>query len=205
VADPVRLTEKLLEDLAARWRAFDAPVARQLRPGLADDEIDALVAPLGLRVPPEARTWWKWHNGGGDACIVHSGGKAFLSLEHCVERATMMRQIASEVTKPYRLSAEERNDMAHGVWHRDWLPLCPDGVGCMAVISAGRDDASKAVCPVLFRDWDGEASLLAPSIGTLVCQWISVLDAGAETYDHRQDRWVFVPEKLPPGYDDRIL
>jgi cell wall assembly regulator SMI1 len=60
---PVLLTEELLEGLAARWRAQGMPIADALRPGLSDDEIDRLTAPLGLTLPREARTWWGWHDG----------------------------------------------------------------------------------------------------------------------------------------------
>jgi hypothetical protein len=31
------------------------------RPRLADEEMDVLTAPLGLRLPCEARVWWGWH------------------------------------------------------------------------------------------------------------------------------------------------
>ena len=46
-----------------RWREDGAPTADALRPGLGDTEMDELTAPLGLRLPPEARTLWSWHDG----------------------------------------------------------------------------------------------------------------------------------------------
>jgi cell wall assembly regulator SMI1 len=207
VADPPVLTNALLEELAVRWREHDAAVARRLMAGLSDAEIDELVEPLGLRVPSEARTWWRWHNGARDAFIVHTGGKAFSSLARCVQIASTMRDIARQVTAPYRLSESEANEMARRVWNWDWLPLCDDGVGGIAVVRAGAEDAPQAVSPVLYRDRDAGSNAipLAPSIGALVHQWITILDAGAGSYDRRRDRWVLVPEKLPPGYDERIL
>jgi hypothetical protein len=48
------LTEELLEQLAERWRTLHAPIANSLRPGLSKVEMDALAAPLGLRLPHEA-------------------------------------------------------------------------------------------------------------------------------------------------------
>jgi len=58
--ESIRLNEALLDELVRRWRAFDAPIARQLAPGLSDAAMEVVVEPLGLRVPPEARTLWKW-------------------------------------------------------------------------------------------------------------------------------------------------
>jgi cell wall assembly regulator SMI1 len=87
VPEAIRLTEALLEDLAAQWRKHDAPIARRLAPGLSDAEMDALAAPLGLGVPPEARAWWGWHNGAQNASVVTSDGKTFSSLERCVSPA----------------------------------------------------------------------------------------------------------------------
>jgi hypothetical protein len=53
------LTVELLEELKARWRDLGAPIAEQLRPGLSQEQIDAIVAPLGLHVPSEALVWWR--------------------------------------------------------------------------------------------------------------------------------------------------
>lgn len=57
--DAPRLTVELLEELKARWRDLGAPIAEQLRPGLSQEQIDAIVAPLGLHVPSEALVWWR--------------------------------------------------------------------------------------------------------------------------------------------------
>jgi hypothetical protein len=66
--DPQAVTNELLDagllaQLEDCWRACGAPVADALRPGLTDDEMDALTAPLGIRLPAEARRWWGWHDG----------------------------------------------------------------------------------------------------------------------------------------------
>lgn len=205
-AEPPRLTVELLERLATHWRKQDAPIVRRLAPGLSDAEIDALTEPLHLRVPSEARVWWKWHNGAHDDFIAMSGGKAFSSLERCVSTATEMRDIAREVPRPYGLSAEEADTMARSVWNWDWLPFSTDGVGGMLVVEAAVDE-EHSVSPVLYRANDDgvNAQIVAPTIGGLVQRWIEALEAGAATYDHEQERWTLCPDRLPPGYDDRLL
>jgi hypothetical protein len=66
------LTEGLLEQLAARWRTHGLLIVESLRPGLSDAEMDELTEPLGIVLPREARTWWRWHDGasteGGGSC-----------------------------------------------------------------------------------------------------------------------------------------
>jgi cell wall assembly regulator SMI1 len=205
MADAIRLSEELLEELAERWRAMDAPVARQLQPGLAGPDIDATVESLGLSVPPEARTWWGWHDGACQEALIVDGGKSFASLEVCVQDAVMMRQIAVEVAAPYRMSDEERVEMVRGVWNPDWLPLCRDSFGCQLVISCTAEDAARDMSQVYYRDWDGAIDLVTPSIGTLVRAWIAVLDAGLVTRDIDADRMVLTAEGLPPEHDEHIL
>jgi cell wall assembly regulator SMI1 len=205
MADAICLSEELLEELAGRWRRMDAPVARQLQPGLSGPELDATVGPLGLCVPPEARTWWGWHDGARQEALILDGGKSFASLEVCVQDAVMMRQIAVEVAAPYRMSAEERFEMARGVWNPDWLPLCRDSFGCQLVICAAAEDAARDMSQVYYRDWDGAIDLVAPAIGTLVRAWIAVLDTGLVTRDIGTDRMVLTAEGLPPEHNERIL
>jgi cell wall assembly regulator SMI1 len=208
VAESIPLTEGLLEQLGAQWRKYDVPIARRLAPGMSDKEMDALTEPLGLRVPPEARTWWRWHNGAHEASIVTSGGKTFSSLERCVSLAAEMRGIAHEVARPYHLSAREADDMARGVWNWDWLPLSSDGVGGMLIIDAAVDNAPTEVCPVWYRAIDfssDQAVLVAPSMGALVHHWRVALATAAEPYDHVRDLWVLDDERLPAGYDERLL
>jgi cell wall assembly regulator SMI1 len=200
------LTEQLLEQLGERWRREKAAIADQLKPGLCDSDIDRLAEPLGLLVPTEARTWWRWHNGAGKAFIVMDGGKAFWSLQDALAHAALMRRIAYDVTQPYHLSDADADAMARTVWDWDWLPLCNDGVGGGLVIDAGADQRVD-VSPVLYRDRDSgsSASPLAPSLGALVSRWIEVLDTGAATWNLAARRWHLTPALLPTDFDDRAL
>ena len=68
-----QLTVDLLEQLAERWRRQRAPITEALSPGLDEEEMDALIAPLGLSLPVEARVWWGWHDG---VAAKHAHGAA---------------------------------------------------------------------------------------------------------------------------------
>jgi cell wall assembly regulator SMI1 len=208
VAEASRLTQGLLDQLAAQWRKHDAPIARQLAPGLSDTEIDALTAPLGLTVPAEARTWWGWHNGAHNASVLTSGGKAFPSLDRCVSLAARMRDMAYDVTRPHRLSATAADEMAREVWNWDWLPLCEDGVGTMLVIDAAADSPARDVCAVWYRAHDqssDQAVVVAPSIGALVREWTRVLETSTGSVIPETDQWALEFETLPVDFDRRLL
>lgn len=63
VSAPV-LSFELLDALQDRWvRGEAADLVSHLEPGLSDERIDELTSPLGLRLPPELRTWFAWRNG----------------------------------------------------------------------------------------------------------------------------------------------
>jgi cell wall assembly regulator SMI1 len=94
------LTEDLLEHLAERWRALRAPIANSLRPGLSEAEMEALVDPLGLRLPTEARVWWGWHDGVEVDLLSYGIGNCIvpLQLARAVEKYGELLEVAADVT-----------------------------------------------------------------------------------------------------------
>ncbi len=62
-SDAAVRTAELLAQFESLWVAQGAPIAAALAPGLRDTEIDALIEPTGLTLPPEARELFRWHDG----------------------------------------------------------------------------------------------------------------------------------------------
>ena len=60
---PVVLDSALLDRFERALRGAGAVVVDHLAPGVDDAQIDALMRPLGIDLPDEARVWWRWHNG----------------------------------------------------------------------------------------------------------------------------------------------
>ena len=56
---PALLDQALLDQFDARLRALGAAIVDAWAPGLTDDQIDALVCPIGIDLPEEARVWWR--------------------------------------------------------------------------------------------------------------------------------------------------
>jgi hypothetical protein len=192
------LTEGLLEELAERWRAAGAPIADSLRPGLSDAEMDALVAPLGLRLPHEARVWWGWHDGArpSDRLGVSwelGPGFGFFSLGEAVALYHEMRELFRDIW------ADEDPGMVDYWWRPSWLPIteCRGAVRCDCAVS---EDAPTPIYWAYSHDHDADG-LTNPkvgSFGTLVCWWIEALDSGGWRYDPEANRWQHLPELLPP-------
>jgi cell wall assembly regulator SMI1 len=90
------LTEDLLDELEGHLRRQRAPLLEGSNPGLTDQDIDELTAPLEIRLPREARMWWQWHDGAGStgelAVYRELGpGLAFYSLREAVDAYRQMR------------------------------------------------------------------------------------------------------------------
>ena len=89
---PAILDLALLDQFDARLRALGAAIVDMWAPGLSDDAIDALVGPIGIELPEEARVWWRWHNGvkagapRRERCILHE--RELYSLESALDGCT---------------------------------------------------------------------------------------------------------------------
>lgn len=116
-ADLQRLAE-LLEQLEAQWHRHGAGIAGVLAPGLSEDQIGELMAPLGLTLPVELRAWWGWHNGttaapDDDARIIGPGLFDFISLEDAIVH---YRQARALLPAPVDRDPEQ-------YWHQTWFPV----------------------------------------------------------------------------------
>lgn len=180
--EPAYLSQDLLNRLEQRWRDQGALVARALRPGLADSEMDELTEPIGLRLPVEARRWWRWHDGaepeypGGPP--AHLGpGKYFLSLADAVKECQKLREMQryawGEDLGPY--------------WRAGWLPLYSSDRPIMFDCAVGPEEPVP-VRSIFFEDpTAGERGVR--SIGELVTVWIGAIDCGAWQWLRSEERW----------------
>ena len=54
------LSFDILDRFRAALKTAGAPLASAIDPGLSDAQIDEVAAELGMAVPPELRTLWRW-------------------------------------------------------------------------------------------------------------------------------------------------
>jgi hypothetical protein len=182
------LDRKLLDEFEARLRALGAGIVDGWAPGLTDDQIDALVRPIGIDLPEEARVWWRWHNG------VQPGS-------NCETWDIMPDRSLSTLEESLDLYVERRD------WARDAgfpeILLSPDSAFPIILFQCAGERHAPVPVYVL-EDWAAEAPRLAlPSIGELVRTWISYIDLGLATTDAdgswRRDRHRYPQEILDLG------
>ena len=120
------LDRQLLGELEARWHAEGAPITERLTPGLSDEEIDAITAPLGIRLPAEARLWWQWHNGVPASAVTLRAERTiggpyyeYIPLEEAAADYRQVRKIAAEVVRDMDQDVDD-------FWHPSWWPISSD-------------------------------------------------------------------------------
>jgi hypothetical protein len=190
------LTQGLLSQLADAWTAQGTPIAGRLAPGLSDDEMDELTAPLGLRLPVEARVWWGWHDGapwrpGGELTPERSIGPGveYMPLRDAVKDYLMDREIFAEIEgdpEPFRPAA--------------YFPITRTSgpVLCDCSVAEG------APSPIYYTHTYGEPleeleRPAARSFGEMVGWWIDALNDGAWLWNPASGRWSYFLEKLDPA------
>lgn len=167
------LSSELLDDLEQRWRALRVPIASRLRPGLTDREIDETTAPIGLALPPEARTWFGWHDGASDGGMyIGPVSYEFASLEVLVAGYRGLRDIDAKTGIP------------ESFWPRTTFPLVS---GQLPIICDCRAHA-RTQSPIYVHDPATPIVLDDPvawSFGQVVTWWIEAIDDGDWIGDER--------------------
>jgi hypothetical protein len=114
------LGQDQLEVYADGMRRHGVPFDERSAPGLSDDQMESAIAPLGLLLPDEARTWWRWRNGQVDRLDgLFCPGFRPLSIQEAVEHYRFMRRIAKDTAEPGLATRETAEEL----WAPQWFPL----------------------------------------------------------------------------------
>lgn len=190
-SDAPLLDSTLLAALERRWRDQGWAAVAWLRPGLSDEELDAATTPLGLKLPPEARLWWSWHDGVAlpddvtrDQLVFGGPGFVYLSLSAAVRRYEMMRDIAKTLVEsdPNAMTQDE-------LWHPQWFPVTVAAYGAVVACDCGDPGAERT--PIRPVDWASQLAgpIKARSFGEMVTWWLDAIDQGAWWYEPAEERW----------------
>jgi cell wall assembly regulator SMI1 len=177
----------LLAALEAALRRAGAPVARHLRPGLGDAQLEEVARSLGRPLPPEVSCWWRWHDG-ADPDTGHAQdstigpGLCHLSAADALANHDLSLRIARE-------TGPSGSGDASFWWQPEWVPLLRADSGA---IVAGDFSQLSATVPIHVIDWktqqdrDEWAVPVLGSLGALVTWWIEALAEGVWTYSPEQ-------------------
>jgi cell wall assembly regulator SMI1 len=165
---------------------FEVVGHQPLAGGLSDPEIDLLLAPTGLSLPPEVRAWYRRHDGARPESRVHApwliGHWLPLPLEEALAERERRHLMALE-----DLQGEPDQDL-DDVWGAGWLPLFRTGNGVILVVDCQP------------RGLGGPSELLrmsrvapdndrVPSMEALFAFFVHALGTRAWSWDHAQRRW----------------
>lgn len=185
----ITLDDELLAAFEARLRHVGAAVVGHFAPGLDDERIDELLAPLGVDLPEEARAWWRWHNGTAPGApptgtyIIPS--RDLMPLEDAVNLVPFARERVEIFNLP---------ELAK---HLELVSNKP-------IIYVDCNGPREAPAPIFSQNDDPEPPELAlPSMGELITIWTALIDDGvfATTLD---GRWQPLdPDRIPPELEGR--
>jgi hypothetical protein len=150
----VVLSPGLLEALEQRWRTAGALYIDEMAPGLTDEQIDTIVAPIGFTLPEEARRWYRWHDG---------------SSRHYVTPSRTMSSLAEDVRRTLLLQEQDPG------WKLGWLATMDE----MPLVAFDCRDPSNDGAPVWHYDpVDQPTRPIFHTIGDMVTLWIELIDEG---------------------------
>lgn len=197
--------------LEVRWNAWITSLETRgvaaralLKPGASEDEIEALEATIGARLPAEARELYSHSNGQTGIFQFHPhqsgmlaapifGGYEFNSLERTAWEWTSWREIRDQS------SAEELEDFDRSVdvraghpvrklyTHPLWVPFATDGGGNSLALDLDPCLGGARGQIIVIGSDEDERRVLAPGLVAFLTNITQLLEAGRLTIT-RQDR-----------------
>lgn len=194
---PPMLDMAMLREYDARLRKTGVPVDEWARPGLSEEEMRDVLAPLELTLPIEARLLWGWRNGEEDA----AGGRLWrpyhrcLSLDQAVAQYRQSRLVAQKSAEKWE--GKEQDD----IWHPTWFPLVKGDGAPVTVVDCSVPQGEPT--PITFVDWENLHTPTLPrarSLGEMISWWIYALDRGAWVFDAATGKWAEDVELIAEEY-----
>jgi hypothetical protein len=192
---PPLLNPEMLQAYEERLRTIGVPI-NDWTPGLTDEQMRETLAPLGLRLPAEGRTWWGWHDGSpgyGDSKLIAPPGERFLTLAEAVETYREYRKIVEELVEPDIPELANPDDR----WSPSWLPI--RGPQLPVVIDCSVGEGPTPLRRIDLQDVEDSPRPRAQSLGQMVTWWIAALDSGAWRWDAERAEWSVNRELLEDG------
>lgn len=181
--EATELTTEILERFRAALRIAGAPLGDAIEPGLSDAEIDAVEVQLGVAVPPELRTLWKWGRPSETRADPQNGGWdinpefELWPPANAVAMTQTFRSLIPEVSRQIAFAG-------------------PPQDSCL-MVDGDQTGATSSVRYVMIEEPDSFSA--APSLGALFQLWTDQLAGG--DYKFSGDEWesldgplVFIPE-----------
>lgn len=190
-----RLTP-LLHELEAAMAAQGAPFSTYARPGISDEQIDALLAPTGLTAPTELREWWRWHHGISidgvpytepvAGCEIGPGRWGLMTISESIDDQAMS------------LEDDPAIDGGPG-WVPTWLPLAFAQPDHRRLVARLAESTADEVCVGMWWVFDvPPAEPVARSLAEVVETWLRVLGERHVTWEGTYWKTGSYRPEIPP-------
>ena len=193
-----RAFRNVLARLDHAWETAGAPVGYLARPGLSGAEIDALVLPLGLRLPVEARLWWEWHDGTDrDASVTSIEGNLLgpvlrlLRLDDAVNAYRSACQLAND--------AAGESGMAPQQWREgSWFPVVSTLHDSLFAVDCSVPAGQVSAVRVVEAADEHRSVVRSSSLTEVVSFWVDAIETGGWAYDQQGACWTIDESRLDP-------
>lgn len=128
------MDHRKLHRLAMAFEAHGVPVLGNLRPGASDAELDALAHDLGVALPDELRTLYRWRNGHIDPNPMAGGGHMLVFRDNVFLRLEDIPAAYAAVSETYAYLQEV--DVDPGVDLAACVPIA-EFMGARYVVACG--------------------------------------------------------------------
>lgn len=163
------------------WLAPNVPqVFAALRAGATEEQISALEARIGARLPNDARQSFAIHDGSGDFGLVNTND--LLSLEGAAGEWSLWKSVLDNGDFN-GFQAEPGPGVRDGWFRTAWLPLTYDGAGNHACLDLDPAPGGKVGQVIEFWHDANDREVVATSFGAWLSKFADDLEAGAYKVD----------------------
>jgi hypothetical protein len=190
--------DQVIAEYEVKLQQQGVPLTDWTAPGLGPEEQDEALDALALRLAPEARIWWEWHNGGpgyGPKKLAAPIGERLLTISEAVDVHREYSEIAQSLVEPDIPALANPDDR----WHPSWLPII--GPQLPIVIDCSDPDAPATPVRGINLQYVKESQAIgARSLAQMVRWWIGAIDRGAWRWDTETEKWIVDPYRFAPEF-----
>jgi len=182
---------KAIWTIYSAWLNANFPEgAKALNPGATVDELAYLESTIGIKLPPDYRSWLTVHNGQRVDGPTLLCSNEFLSTHRIVDEWQAMMKVAENRTEEFASESIPPNAIKPDWWNSLWIPITSDGSGNLECPDMSPGPAGAIGQIIDFDHETVERTLLASSFRHWVSDYVDCVEAGDYAYSDDYGRFM---------------
>jgi len=173
---------------------FEATGHRPFAPGLEADELELMLGPTGLVLPPEVRSYYRCRDGTQPTSRVRAPWLIGHWLPLCLADAIQERQVRK--TMVVEAQASGSHQRPDDIWKSSWLPLFRTGNGYLLAVDCATRPDENGHTELLRISRISPEPRRVPSLAYLFEFFLLALSSGAWAWDPERRRWIVEPRRF---------